>query len=184
MTTKSSNFKKHIKWVIAIGGLLFVIELINLITNRALNTFSILPREVNSLPFIFTAPFLHGDFTHFLSNVFTLCIFAFLLLQYGTRRFISVTLGVMLLTGILVWIFGREAFHLGASGVVYGYFGYLLFAGFLSKKLSLIFISILIGFLYGGIVWGVLPIIPGVSWESHLFGFLSGLVLAYWWRTK
>lgn len=179
-----STIKKNIQWVAIIALVLSVLEAVNFITARSLNNFSIYPRDFDTLLFIFSAPFLHADFSHYLSNVFTLCLFAFLLLQYGQRRFVYVSFGIIVLTGLFVWLFGRNAYHLGASGVVYGYFGYLVLAGILSKRLSLIFISLLIAFLYGGIIWGVLPMRDGVSWESHLFGFLSGLVLAYIWRNQ
>ena len=184
MSSNNLTFSQQLRYVFAIAAVLIIVEAINLITNRTLNSFSILPRDFSSLPFILTAPLLHGDLAHFLSNIFTLCIFAFLLLQYGVKRFYLVTLGLVLLSGILVWLLGRTAYHLGASGVVYGYFAYLVLAGLLSKRLSLIVISLVVGIMYGSIVWGVLPITKGVSWESHLFGFLSGLILAYWFKDK
>jgi membrane associated rhomboid family serine protease len=182
MVARSQSFAKQIKWVAVICLLLVLIEAINLLTNRSLNSFSIYPRNLSSLPYIISAPWLHGSLSHFLSNIVSLSVFAFLLLQYGKRRFIKVSIGIVVICGMLVWVFGRSAYHLGASGVVYGYFGYLVLAGVLSKKVSLILISLAIGFLYGGIIWGVLPIMPGVSWESHLFGFIAGLILAYWFR--
>lgn len=181
---KQQNMKSQLKWVAIIAGLLIAIEIINLLSNRSLNGFSIYPRQFTTLPYIFTAPFLHGSISHFLSNLFTVCIFAFLLLQFGQRRFLFVSFGIVSITGLLVWCFGRSAYHLGASGVVYGYFGYLVLAGLLSRRLLLIAMSIFIGFMYGGIIWGVLPIMPGVSWESHLFGFLAGLGLALGYKNK
>ena len=82
---------------------------------------------------------------------------------------------------MLVWLLGREALHLGASGLIYGYFGFLIFAGFISKRLKLIAISLLVSFFYGGMIFGVLPVAGFISWESHLFGFLIGVVAAKLW---
>jgi membrane associated rhomboid family serine protease len=87
----------------------------------------------------------------------------------------------MITSGLLVWLFARPATHIGVSGVVYGYFGYLVLAGFLSGKFKLIIISVLVAFFYGGLIFGILPSSPFVSWESHLFGFIAGLVAAKLW---
>lgn len=183
MPQTHSLLKRHLSLVFYVFAALLVIEIINLFTGRLLNQFSIVPRSLSSLPYIFSAPLLHGSTQHFLSNIVTLCVFTFLALQFGERKFFALTLGLIVGTGMLVWLFGRNAFHVGASGVIYGYFGFLLLAGFLSKKISLILISILVAFFYGTMVWGVLPSQPYISWESHLFGFIVGLFLA-WFLTK
>ncbi|GAB56114.1 rhomboid-like protein [Glaciecola punicea ACAM 611] len=183
MPQSKSLLKKRLLIVGYIFVALLIIEVINIFTGRLLNQFSIVPRALYSLPFIFTAPLLHATLQHFLSNIATLCVFVFLVLQFGERKFVTLSLGLVIGTGLLVWLFGRNAFHLGASGVIYGYFGFLLLAGFLSKKLVLILISVLVAIFYGTMVWGVLPNQPYISWESHLFGFVSGLYLA-WLLTK
>ncbi|MBF7074818.1 rhomboid family intramembrane serine protease [Glaciecola sp. MH2013] len=183
-TTAKSDLKRHVMWVAYLVGVLTLIEALNMLTGRMFNQYSIYPRDLDFLAFIFTAPFLHANFGHFASNVITLAIFAVLLLQFGASRFIQVSVGLVILTGLLVWGLGRPAYHLGASGVIYGYFGYLVLAGFLSKRLSLMAISVAVAFFYGGMIWGVLPSQPYISWESHLFGFVAGLFLAYIFRTK
>lgn len=183
MPQTKSLFKKHITIVGYIFAALLLIEIINIFTGRLLNQFGIVPRAFTSLPYIFTAPLLHASVQHFLSNIVTLCVFTFLLLQFGERKFFILSLGLVIGAGLLVWLFGRNAYHIGASGVIYGYFGFLLLAGFLSKKLGLMLISVLVAFFYGTMVWGVLPSQPYISWESHLFGFIAGLFLA-WLLTK
>ena len=183
MRNTNQTLKVQVKYVGYIFAVLLCIEFINLFTGRFLNQFSIVPRSISSLPFIFTAPFLHASLQHFASNILTLCIFSLLILQFGRRKFVLLSVGLIIGTGLLVWFFGRNAHHLGASGVIYGYFGFLVLAGFLSKKVGLMVISILVAFFYGAMVWGVLPSQPYVSWESHLFGFICGLFLA-WFLTK
>jgi membrane associated rhomboid family serine protease len=179
-----TSLKKQLTWLSYIIGFLLVIEVINMLSARYFSQFSIYPRSLSHLPYIFSAPFLHANLTHFASNAVSLAIFSFLLLQFGAKRFITVSFALIILTGLLVWAFARPSFHLGASGVIYGYFGYLVLAGFLSKRFFLIIISVLVAFFYGGMIWGVLPSRPYISWESHLFGFIAGLCLAWVLRKR
>lgn len=174
-------FKQQLRMVVVFMAILAVIEIVNLLTFRSLVQFGISPRNLSSLPFIFTAPFIHGGLWHFFSNIVPLGIFSFLLLQHGKTRFYIVTVTCILLTGISVWLFARSANHVGASGLVYSYFGFLLFAGIISREFKLVLISIAVGFVYGSMVFGVLPLNAYVSWESHLFGLLSGIACAFWW---
>ena len=178
---KSLNHNQHIRVVLAIFVLLSVIELINLFTGRMLSQLGTIPRYVPGLKGIILGPFVHGSLQHYFSNIVPLCIFSYLLLHYGLKRYLQITLWIMLTTGLLVWLFARPATHIGVSGVIYGYFGYLVLAGFLSGKFKLIIISVLVAFFYGGLIWGVLPSSPFVSWESHLFGFIAGLAAAKLW---
>jgi membrane associated rhomboid family serine protease len=178
---KQLDNKQQIKFVLGIFVLFTAIEVINLFTGRIFNQFGNIPRYVPGLAGIIFGPFLHGSIHHYFSNIVPLCIFSYLLLQYGSRRYLLVTLWIVAITGVLVWLFARPATHIGVSGVVYGYFGYLLLAGFLSGKFKLIIISLLVGFFYGGLIFGVLPSAPFVSWESHLFGFIGGLAAAKLW---
>lgn len=181
VVARSLSTRQQFKFVVTLFIVFVVIELLNILTNRSLNQFGNIPRHVVSLPGIFISPFLHGSVMHFLSNILPLCIFSFFMLQYGTKRFLSASLFIILVTGLLVWILGRSAVHVGVSGVVYGYFGFLILAGFLSGQVKLIGISLLVGFFYGGLIFGVLPTRPFVSWESHLFGFVAGLLAARIW---
>ncbi|MGJ8680896.1 rhomboid family intramembrane serine protease [Paraglaciecola sp.] len=180
---KALDSKQQFKFVFGIFLFFTVIELINLFTGRFLNQFGNIPRYVPGLTGIVVGPFLHGGIQHFLSNIVPLCIFSYLVMQYGIKRYALVTVWLIGMTGILVWLFARPATHIGISGLVYGYFGYLVLAGFLSGKFKLIVISLLVGFFYGGLIFGVLPSRPFVSWESHLFGFICGLVAAKLWAT-
>lgn len=180
----SNRAKKRAHIVLVIICLLFVIEIINTLTGRSLGQFGIYPRQLYSLPALFTAPFIHASVVHLLSNAIPLAIFSFLLLIHGTKRFVLVSMWIMIVGGGLVWMFGRNAMHIGASGVLYGYFGYLLVAGFLSHQFKLLLISLFVMLGYGGMIWGVLPSRPYISWESHLFGALAGILCAYYFSRK
>ncbi len=182
MKRRQLSFQVQLRLVLALCALLAIIEIINMIMGRSLNSYGLIPRDGNSgLAGIFLAPFLHGDFAHFLSNIVPFAIFSLLVLQHGFIRYVLVSYVCISLSGLLVWLFGRDAIHVGASGVIYGYFGFLLLAGIFSQQVKLIAISVAVAFVYGGLIFGILPSKPFVSWESHLFGFLTGLLCAYFW---
>lgn len=176
--SNSFSFEQQLNFALRLFALLSAIELVNLLTGRQLNHLALVPREVDALGGIFISPFLHGSLLHYSSNIVPICLFSVLMMQYGVRSFWKATAFIFLLTGVLVWLLGRDAYHLGASGIVYGYFGFLVYAGFVSRKPKLIFISLAVGFFYGGMIFGILPMQRFISWESHLFGFLSGLAAA------
>jgi membrane associated rhomboid family serine protease len=174
------SFKQQIQIVITLSLLIASVEIINLLTARVLNQFGLVPRNISGLIGLVTAPLLHGSLWHFLSNILPFALFSFLLLQHGRQRYLQVTFVCSIGSGLLVWLFARDAVHVGASGLIYGYFGYLVLAGILSKKLKLILISLFVGISYGTLVFGILPTSRYISWESHLFGLIAGLSSAYW----
>ena len=180
----SLSTRKKCQLILSILALLVIIELINIFTGRSLNQFGILPRHPTSLPGILLAPFIHGSLVHLISNMVPLAVFSFLLMMHGILRYLLVSLWVVIIGGGLVWLFGREAMHIGASGVIYGYFAYLIVAGFLAKQFKLLLISLFVMLGYGGMIFGVLPTTPYISWESHLFGAIDGVMAAYIWGRK
>lgn len=173
------RFSSQLKIVASLMLLLTGIEIFNASTGRALNQLGLIPG--GPIEGIFIAPFLHGSMMHFAANFIPLSVFSLLLLQHGIMRFVLVSLMVIGLGGLGVWLVARPASHVGASGLIYGYFAYVLVAGFLSREIKLILISIAAAIIYGGIIIGVLPSSPEVSWESHLFGFIAGVVAALLW---
>jgi membrane associated rhomboid family serine protease len=171
----------QIRVLLTLGALLIVIEVANLLTGNALNQFGVVPRTLSTLPYIFTAPFLHGTPTHLMANLVPLLLFMWLTMQWGKRTFLIATLSALLIGGLGVWLFGRSATHIGASGMVYGYFGFLVLAGFRSNKVRYLLISLVVAALYGGMLVGVLPTSKFISFEYHLFGFIGGLFVAWHW---
>ena len=161
----------QLRVLLTLGALLILIEIINVFTANALNQFGVIPRSLSHLPYIFSAPFLHGSPSHLM----------WLTMQWGTRTFVITTLSALMVGGLGVWLFGRGAIHIGASGMVYGYFGFLVLAGFKSKKIKYLVISVLVAALYGGMLVGILPTSKFISFEYHLFGFIGGLIAAWYW---
>jgi membrane associated rhomboid family serine protease len=178
------SVRSQVRIVAGLGLVLIVVDVLNALTGRALSQYGVVPRSAHALSGIMLAPVLHLDWQHLATNLGPLVIFSFLMLQHGLLRFVLVTVLCVTLSGGLVWLFGRPAIHIGSSGLVYGYFGYLLLAGLLSRELVLALISLFVGAAYAGMVFGVLPGEPFVSWESHLFGFIAGLLCALLWGAQ
>ncbi len=142
------------------------------------------PRMLSGLQGVALAPLLHDDFTHLVANTVPLIILGGLVLAHGIRVWASVTGVVVVVGGLATWLFARSANHIGVSGVVFGYLGYLLAAAFFERSLRSIVIGAVAFFLYGGLLFGVLPGQPGVSWESHLFGAAAGVLAAWLLRSR
>ena len=142
--------------------------------------FGIFPRETSSLIGIIATPIVHGSFEHLISNSLPIFILGTILFVSYNRIGYLIWILIHIFTGILVWLFARGGtFHIGASGVVYGVASFLFFSGFFRFDIKAIAIASGVAIFYGGMIWGILPIQPGVSWESHLFGGITGAVLAY-----
>ncbi|MEL6470295.1 MAG: rhomboid family intramembrane serine protease [Cyanobacteria bacterium J06623_4] len=183
METKRSivgEFRRQIKTLLSVVALLWAIEIIDQIFFRgALNRLGIRPRSLSGLWGILFAPFLHGDFAHLLANTIPLVSLGWLIMLRETGDWLVVSIIAALVSGLGTWLIGSPySVHIGASGVVFGYFGYLLLRGYFERSVVAIAFSLLVTFLYGGIIWGVLPTQPGVSWEGHLFGFIGGILAA------
>ena len=142
------------------------------------NDYGVYPRTIKGLRGIFISPFVHSDIKHLFHNTIPLFVLS-LSLFYFYRKLSWKILGYgLLLTGILTWIIGRPAFHIGASGMIYMLAGFLFFKGIFSKHYRLVALSLIVVFLYGGLLWYVAPIDPEISWEGHLSGLITGLLFA------
>ena len=142
----------------------------------------ILPRNITGLVGIFTSPLIHGSFSHLISNTAPLIFMGLGIFYFYPKVAYKVFTIIYLGTGILVWIFAREVYHIGASGIIYGFVSFLFFSGIFRKDNRSIALALVVVFLYGGLIWGVLPVEKGVSWESHLFGAIVGIIPAFIFR--
>ncbi len=128
---------------------------------------------------ILFAPFIHGDFQHLIANTVPFLTLGWLVMLQRTSDFFIVTAWTMLVGGIGIWIVGApRSVHIGASILIFGYLGFLLFRGYFQRNVPSIVLSIAVAAIYGSLVWQVLPSQPGVSWEGHLFGFIGGAIAA------
>jgi len=165
-------------WILGTLVLFWAMEVLKVVGFSRLSANGIRPRNLEGLWGILYAPFLHADFGHLLANSVAFVPLALLVSARKAHHFFSVSLIVLLCGGAAVWLLGRNANHIGASGLIFGYLGFLLGAGVFAREFSAVAIAAVAAFFYGGILWGVLPGRPGVSWEAHLFGALAGLLAA------
>ena len=171
--------------VLGLASLLFVLHLVNALTGQSLAMFGLVPREMYGLSGIIFSPLLHGSFGHLWSNLFGFVFLSALIIWQGIGHYCKITLFLMISSGMLVWGLGPgHTVIVGASGVIFGYLGYLLSRGFVEKDTKNIMIALAVFFFYGGALFGVFPGAPGISWQSHLAGFVCGIFAAYFWRQK
>ncbi|MET8174990.1 rhomboid family intramembrane serine protease [Streptomyces clavifer] len=161
-------------------GLLWLLEGIDTMTGHSLDTYGISPREPSELLDVVPAAFLHSGWEHVASNSVPLLVLGFIAALAGIRRFAAVVLVVIVTGGLGVWLTAPpNTVTLGASGVVFGLFGYLLVRGFVDRRPLDIVVGLIIAAVYGSLLWGVLPTDSGISWQGHLFGLAGGVAAAF-----
>ncbi|MDJ0846352.1 rhomboid family intramembrane serine protease [Crocosphaera sp.] len=180
----NNNLSREIKTQVTILGsfvsIFWITELIDIfILKGRLNQYGIQPHSLIGLRGILFAPFLHGDLPHLISNTIPFLVLGWLVMLQETSDFWIVTILTMVVGGLGVWLFAAPtSIHIGASILIFGYLGFLLLRGYFQRNFVSIFLSVLVAFLYGGLVLGVLPAASGISWQGHLFGFLGGILAA------
>lgn len=175
--------------LLVLGSLLFVLWAVAILDTvlfrHALLRFGIVPRTLIGLRGILLAPLLHGNLHHIAANTAPLLVLGALVLLWGLREFWVVTWHAVLIGGLGVWALApARSVHVGASGVLFGYFGYLVMRGWYERRFSSILMALLVLVLYGGILWGLRPFQEGVSWQGHLFGLVGGITAASRWGRK
>ncbi len=169
---------------ITVGGTLatfWAAFAVNLVTDGALIQYGVIPRTTTGLRGILFAPFIHGSLNHLVTNSLPFLVLGWLVILRNARHFIPVTLLSMLGAGLMAWLVGAPgSVHVGASGVVFGYLGFLMLSGWFARSFASIALSIGVTVAWGGLVFGVMPGQPGISWQAHLGGFLGGVLAARW----
>lgn len=168
--------KKPLKVIVIYLCILLSIHVLNSISAGFISNFGIYPRTSQGLIGIPFAPFIHHSWHHLLSNAAPLTVLAFIVLQQGIKRFISVFAFITLLAGSAVWMLASEGVHAGASTLVFGLIGYIISNAIFSRNIFNLLLAAIICFLYAGVIYSLTQLIPGVSWSSHFYGFISGII--------
>jgi membrane associated rhomboid family serine protease len=174
------SVRSQVELLLFILALMWILELIDTILGGSLNGFGIRPREVDGLSGILFAPMLHGSFAHLATNSIPFAVLGWFVLARRRDEFWLVTAAVWIASGLGAWLFGASnSIHIGASGVVFGYFGFLLFRGVFDRSWVSLVLAVVVIAIYGPIIFGLLPLQVGISWQGHLFGFLGGAFVAW-----
>ncbi len=176
-------FSRRLKVILVLSAVLIAVQAINSITGNSLVHLGIMPRSLTGLRGIVFAPFLHGSIQHLLSNLLPFIVLSWLVASEGVRRYAWVAGLVCLLGGLLVWSFGRSNIHVGASGLIFGLWAYLLARAWYQRSIACVMIALLVLAAYSGLVFGFVPV-AGVSFESHIAGALAGICVAWLMHSK
>lgn len=183
---RTEGVRRHLlRHAVILGTIVAVLWLIEmfdwLVVRGALDGLGIQPRTLSGLQAIVVAPWLHAGFGHLLANTIPFVVLGWFVMLRRTTDFFVVALATLLASGLGIWLFGgASTIHLGVSGVIFGFFGYLLARGYYERSIVAIVMAALAFLIYGGMMWGMLPLQQGVSWQGHLFGFVGGVLVAYW----
>ena len=171
---------------IVLGGLvalMWVVFFATVASGGALLALGIIPRSVIGLRGILFAPFLHGSMAHLLANSIPFAMMGWFEMLRDSRHWLRVTASAMLASGLMAWLLGATgSVHVGASGLIFGYLGFLMFSGWYTRSIPSIVISVLVTVMWGGLIFGVLPGQMGISWQAHLGGFIGGALAARSYR--
>jgi membrane associated rhomboid family serine protease len=173
--------RQELSGVLLFVGLIWFVFILESLLPFQLESFGITPRTSHGLIGIVTSPFLHANLQHLISNTVPLIVLLFLLAGSKSNSW-AVVAAIVIFSGALLWLLGRPATHIGASGLIYGLIAYLLVSGFREQRILPMLTALIVGFLYGGtLLFGILPTAGAdVSWDGHLFGAIAGGAVAYW----
>lgn len=178
----AEEFKDQVTILLGLTAILWLVEIVDhfILQSYSLNRYGIVPRNLIGLRGILFAPFLHGNFPHLIANTIPFLSLGWLVMLQRTSDFWRVTAITILVGGLGVWLIGQpNSIHIGASILIFGYLGFLLFRGYFQRNAPSIALSIIVAVFYGSLIFGVLPTRAGISWEGHLFGFIGGVIAAY-----
>ncbi len=177
-----ASFRLALKVSLVFIGLLWTIFILDAVFGLRLGRFGLRPGSIPGLIGVVSAPLLHGSVQHLLSNTIPLLVSLTAALYLYPVSSVRVIPLIWLGSGAIAWLIGRPSLHFGVSGLIYGLLAYVFFGGILRRDMRSVSVSLLVGFLYGSMIWGVLPIRPNMSWEMHLGGVLMGGLLAILYR--
>ncbi len=173
------SLQENLPFTLTVIGALYGIHILNWLLGYRLNVFGIYPRRLFSIPGIGFSPFLHAHFNHLFFNSIPLFVLMSFVLLKGMTIFLVVSAIITVLTGIGIWLFGRPGFHVGASGVIMGYWSYLLIDAYQHITAVSIALAVVCLYYFGGLLFHLFPEDAKASWEAHVFGFLAGIAASY-----
>ncbi|MGI9239560.1 MAG: rhomboid family intramembrane serine protease [Verrucomicrobiales bacterium] len=181
-----SHLHEQALFILSMVGALWLIELLDFLSGQRLEVlFAIYPRDPKGLLGIPLAPFLHGDWAHLMANTLPFLVLGGLvILSSGRQQFVGITCIIAVVAGLGTWTFAAGGYHIGASSLIFGFLGFLLWRAWFGRNFGWTLIAILAGFLYGGIIISLFKSQTGISWSGHFFGLLGGIFAAFLYTPK
>ncbi len=164
--------------------LMWVVKIIEVNLNLSFVNFGVLPQKMSGLKGIIFSPFIHKDFTHLINNSYPILILGGMIFAFYKKIAAQLFSWLFFISGFWLWVIGRPSFHIGASGIIYALAAFLFVSGIIRKNPKLSAVSMVIIFLYGSMIWGILPTNEGVSWEGHLAGMFAGIIVALFFKNE
>ena len=164
--------------------LMWITKIIECYFDASFISFGVYPQTLKGLRGILFSPFIHKDITHLFNNSYPILFLGGLLCGVYKKISLKIFTYLFFISGFWLWIIGRPSFHIGASGMIYALASFLFFSGVFRKNSKLAAVSLIIIFLYGSMIWGILPTKEPISWEGHLSGFVSGILLAFFYKDE
>ncbi|MEO5903637.1 MAG: rhomboid family intramembrane serine protease [Gemmatimonadaceae bacterium] len=184
MSIRKGMYGEQTKILLGMFAAMWIVFAVSSVTGGALLWLGVIPRTALGIRGVLFAPLLHGSFAHIVSNSLPFLFLGWLVILRDPRHFLPVTLIAMVGSGMMAWVFGAPgSVHIGASGVIFGYLGFLMLSGWFARSFGSIALSILVIVLWGGMVVGVIPGTTGVSWQAHLGGLIAGVYAARYYRS-
>ncbi len=183
---RSVEWKRNAVLLLGFVAAMWLLELVDwAIFGNRLDALGIIPRQTVGLIGIPLAPFLHGGSAHLIANTVPILVLGMLVILRNGHRFLLVTGIIIVTSGLGTWLIGpANSVHIGASGLIFGYVGFLMASAYYERSAGAILLAVLVIALYGGIIWGVLPQGNGISWQGHLFGLIGGMLAARWTKPR
>ncbi|MBC8308300.1 MAG: rhomboid family intramembrane serine protease [Pelagibacterales bacterium] len=163
---------------------MWLVKLIELQFDLSFVTFGVSPQTLKGLRGLLFSPFIHKDLTHLFNNSYPILILGGLLFSVYRKIALPIFIWLFFISGFWLWIIGRPSFHIGASGIIYALASFLCISGVIRKNPRLAAVSLVIIFLYGSMIWGIIPTKEPISWEGHLAGFVAGILVAVFYRNE
>ncbi len=180
--TDQKQFYRDVLFSLCIAGILWIIKLVEIFSGFSFSGLGIMPRNWQMIGHILTGPLIHGNLEHLTSNSLPLLLLTVTLCGLFRKKSFEIMGLMYLLTGTLVWLFARPSFHIGISGFLYAEAFLLFTIGMIRRNTTALAVSLLVSVLYGSMIWGIFPGAAEISWESHLFGAIVGILTAVLYR--
>jgi membrane associated rhomboid family serine protease len=182
-TKRNFPFREYIFPILFVAAL-WLIKFIEVYFNIDFTKYGIFPRNMEGMAGIILYPLIHGNYTHLINNSLPLLVLGLIIFHFYKKIAFNIWAGTWLMSGLWIWSAARPAWHIGASGLIYGFGSFIFFSGIIRKNMRLLALSFVVVFLYGGMVWGIFPMKEQISWEGHLFGAIAGFILAVYYRKQ